>query len=636
MMKDKIIYSAFSIMIIAFIFIYEFFYPVPKDTTYYIINFLSAGALCVVYLIFGLKLATIFKIEKKSHKYIYGFLLSVAFIGSVIFISGFLNIFNFYFFYFLTIILILISFNDFKEMLMDFKYFILKLNSSADFIYKELIFYIITGFLILYSFLCILTPPVYYDELVYHLGLSSQYIAHNGIYNINNNIFSYFPALMQMNYIYFLIISGEAGVKIFQFIIYIITIFFVLNITGIINSSKKWVLLLLLSFPLFILNSIRITAELPLTVFILAVLNYILNKKNYEVKDVFLIGIITGAILAIKYTGFIFYFFILLYFLYLLIKKQLNFKQFSLILSIPLIFILPHLLRNYFFTGNPFYPFLSEYFNTGILKEEAKNYITHLNSFGINKNFLNFILSPFYAVFKREFFGGDILSPVFIVSLFGIFFTFNSRAKLLWIFIVFYYVFWFLSSQVLRFLLPVCVILIIILGIFLKTNNNKFIKFSFLLLVLLQIFISFYFVERYLTPFELFIDKREKYISQKISYYNAAQFLNKKNTGKNAILLLGDARVFYYNYKVFTSTVFNENDFIKVFKKEGEKKFDEMLKINNIKYILINQSEIKRLMTAGFGEIADFINDNNFKNFIDNRTEKIYSDNDCVVYLLNN
>ncbi len=477
-MKNRIFYYGLSVFIFLLITIFEIYYPVPKDILFYVANILSGCGLCTVYIISGLKLSKIFKIEKKKYKYIYGILLSIAIIGTFIFIMGFFKIFNFYFFYCLTVIVILLSIKELKEFLKDYEYLLLKFNTLIDFNLKNIIFVAVSGFLVLYSFICIMTPPVYYDELVYHLGLPSQYLAEGGIYNVKNNIFSSFPALMQMNYIYFYNLAGDIGLKIFQLLIYITTLFYVANIVKIIDSSFKWVLLLLLSFPLFILNSARVTAELPYTIFILAFLNYIMEKnEKYEIKDIVLTGVLTGAVLSIKYTGFVFYFFVSFYFFYIFLKKQISLRNFILNLIIPIFILLPYLLKNYFFTGNPVYPFLSGIFNTGILKEEADFYILHLNNFGIEKNIINFILSPFYIIFKRMDFGGDILTPVIIIAFISVFFTFNGKTRILWLFILLYYIIWFFSSQVLRFLLPVCILLIIISGKIIKNYNNNLLKF---------------------------------------------------------------------------------------------------------------------------------------------------------------
>lgn len=634
-MKNKIFYYGISIFIFLLLIVFEIYYPIPKDILFYVANILSGLALCIVYLIFGLKLSKIFKIENKEYRYIYGILLSITIIGTLIFIMGFFRIFNFYSFYFLTAILILFSIKELKDFFKDCGYLLLKFNALIDFNLKNIIFIVISGFLILYSFLCILTPPVYYDELVYHLGLSSQYLVEGGIYNVKNNIFSSFPSLMQMNYIYFYNFAGDLGLKIFQFLIYITTLFYISNIIKIIDSSFKWVLLLILSFPLFILNSVRITADLPATIFIIAVLNYILQKNvKYEIKDIAITGILIGAILSIKYTGFVFYFFTFFYFLYILLNKRMSLKSFVLSITIPFFILLPYLIKNYFFTGNPVCPFFSGIFNTGILKEEAGYYILHLNNFGIEKNIVNFLLSPFYIVFKRVDFGGDILTPVITIAFISVFFTFKGKIRLLWLFILFYYVIWFSTSQVLRFLLPVCVLLIIISGKIIKNYNSNLLKFLFIILILIQIFTSFYFLERYLSPFELFVNRRDDYIAKKISYYKAAQYLNKNSIDKSAALLLGDARVFYYKIKIFTNTVFNKNYFVDVFKDHDEKKFISLLQENSIKYIIINLSELERLKTAGFAEIYNMANSQKFKKFIDNQAEKIYSDNDCVIYQL--
>jgi 4-amino-4-deoxy-L-arabinose transferase-like glycosyltransferase len=496
-------------------------------------------------------------------------------------------------------------------------------------------FYAAAGFVFIYLFFTCLTPPVYYDTLVYHLAVPEQYIQAGRIINMKENIFSFFPQLMQMNCLFFLLISGELSVKLLYFFMAIMSAAALAGMAAELKADKKISVLLLAACPLFLVNASRAGAELPL-MFFTTLLVYILIKgceTGFKTADGLLAGIIAGSIISIKYTGVTVYFFGAAVFLFMLIRKKAGIKGLMSYLLVPGLIVLPYLIRNYLYTGDPFYPFL-----TGIsgvsagLKADAAVYLSHVSGFGLPHSFFNLLISPFAVVYNEKLFGGDVLSPLFLIAFVLLPLTDIKKTGMPALFMVFYFIAWFFTGEVLRFLLPVVPVAAVIAGCAYANTSSKLKYPAFVLLIAVQAVSSLYFGEKYLKPFELFVLDRGEYIGRNITYYKAAEFINENTEPGARILVLGDARSSYIKRPVLAYTVFNARSIFEGFKEAGDDKILYGFKLRNIRYMFVNWTELYRLKDAGYGDVAALAGDAKFKNIMDKYFKKIYSDDNCDVY----
>jgi hypothetical protein len=598
----------------------------------YISGFCMAMLVIIAYLSFGRKLYRMTgSINARGLTYPASFALSLCFTGTVMFVAGIFRLYNI-----ATVILLMaamyaVSFKELAEMADEMK---ISLNNIKI---KKAVGNITMVALIfwwLYITLTAMTPPVYYDSLVYHLGVLQQYVSFGGIKDIPENIFSYFPQLMSMNWLLCLILSNELCVKLFQFFTAVMGVYAACELAGIYNGQRVITALLLLTSPLFVLNATRISTEAPVMYFTVVLLLFAAGKKDDTLStgDNVFMGAMLGAIISIKYTAVLTVVFFIIFLLCMIYKKRETYSGLTAALLIPVIIISPYLIRNYLYAGNPFYPFLTGIFHTSVNAADAAAYVANISKFGPGMNIIEFLKSPWTTAVTPAIFGGDAtagLIPVAFVIIIG---GFAKRMKIVAAFFIFYYITWYFFGPVLRFLLPAeAVGAVIVSAVYTKARGQlKVIIIT--ILIIIQSAVSIYFVEKYLKPEELFIRSRDAYISSRTAYYKAAIFINGYDVNKRPVVLLGEARCFYFNVPVEAYTVFNSRKIIMGFEEDFGAGFMKQFVAQKAGYVMINRTETARLKNAGFGDVYAVYSTQAFKNIMDKYFKKLYIDNDCEIY----
>jgi len=129
--------------------------------------------------------------------------------------------------------------------------------------------------------------------------------------------------------------------------------------------------------------------------------------------------------------------------------------RFALLTSVTGIFWYAH---SWWVSGNPVHPFAGEIFGYYIwTAEDLVGQMHELSSHGVDKNLLNFLLLPERMFSARNSFNGytgygGILIGAFMLSCF-LFYWQKPFIRALQLFCLIYLVFWFSSSQVIRYLL---------------------------------------------------------------------------------------------------------------------------------------------------------------------------------------
>jgi len=479
-------------------FLFEKIYAFPKELLFYVTELTAFVLGITVYLSTGIRILKILKIKYDGiEKYPYAFAMSTISISSFWFIMGALPfaVYKFYFVYIFIFLTALLTLNEIKEIIFD-------IRKAADFIIKKKYdFYqglavFITGIVFLYVFISCLVPPIFYDSLVYHLAVPRQYIAAGRIVDLQGNIYSYFPGLVQMNYLVFMQLGGDIAVNVFQLFFYFMALVIIYKFSSAIKGDINYTVLLAASFPLFVLNALRCGADLPLAFFILLALYFMhkqqwtgtgRKKESVQCRSVFL-GLVLGAIITSKYTGVVALIFIAAYYGYLFYKKNIRFGEIAEIIIIPFLILLPYGLRNYIFTGNPLYPFATGFFATSQqLRNEAVAYINQVHGFGLSHDIVNFFLAPYDMTFNPLIFGGDVISPVLLITIVMLFTVRKKNINFLLIFCGFYYTVWFFTGEVLRFFLGPLMLMIIAAGYVIKKTGSKLKYILFGLLIFVQI-----------------------------------------------------------------------------------------------------------------------------------------------------
>ncbi len=623
-------------LISAGVCVYAVFYPSPKGLPYYITSFAAFVAMTAVYLAAGLGLLKFFPSARKSiRKYPFAFALAAGFFGTLLFALAAVGLLNFPAVFVVFAASAVVFRKELAEALGDLKACFPALKSAVAGP-EGIAAAAAAGFIFTYVFITALTPPVYYDTLVYHLGVTERYLSAGRLINMPENVFSYFPQMIQMNYAAYLLMSGELGVKLFQFMFAVMSLSAVYGICRGAGASWKTALILLVSCPLFAMNAARPGAELPLAFFaLICAAIFIDDDAAIENAEAGLAGLFAGFALATKYTGGIVAAFFVAVLLLRVVRKRAGLTALSLFVLGCAVPVAPYLLRNLIYAGNPVYPFLANFICANeALAQDAVSYVSHVSSFGTGTGLLEFMVSPLAIVYNRNAFGGDIISPLIPSALLLFILSDRKKTGLMAAFGVFYFITWFFTGQVLRFLLVLAPFAVVIAASAFARSGTLLKYVAVTGLAAAQLTMTFYFSDKYLSPFSVFHKGRDEYIRERASYYDAAQFINRNTDPSKTTLFLGEARTFYCEKPVLAYTVFNRREILAGFDGLDEKNILTGLALRNIGYIMVNREELERLKGSGYSDVYSIVKSPKFNNIMDKYFKKIYSDNSCDIYEL--
>lgn len=225
----------------------------------------------------------------------------------------------------------------------------------------------------LYSMRYALIPETFFDALVYHLALPAQYLHHGGIFATPSNSYAGIPALPQMLSGLALAIEPwgiSASIMHCSFLLWCCVS--LIGLSRRLGRPKAGTLaaLIFASTPIVIGESFRVSVGLEWTLMELCCLTGLLaageDHDGLSLPAVTLAGCFLGFAMATKYPAWL----LALAVIPLLANGRLSTseerKRFIIRLgicaAIAAVIIMPWVLKNIFFYGNPLYPFFHERF----------------------------------------------------------------------------------------------------------------------------------------------------------------------------------------------------------------------------------------------------------------------------------
>jgi len=320
------------------------------------------------------------------------------------------------------------------------------------------------GLLVLIDFVLSLAPPTGRDVLTHHLALPKLYVQHHRIYDIPFVEASYNPMQVDMLYTLTLLLGSEEAASLIH------TTFALMSgalIYGLLHRLvPRWLALmgslLFLSTPLVVNSSSKAYVDLGLAFYGFAALYALLQEKEEERSWATFSAIFAGLAAATKYNGFLVLLLIGVWF----ILESRDKNRFSVLREggkyflIGLVVSLPWLLRNYAYTGNPLFPFFSNWVGNVVpIEQEVYEPLTR-RALLYGEGWVDFLTIPIRMFFQGEddiprYFDG-VLNPIFLflspLALIGV--RENWRARMAG-FVVFYFLFALLLVDMrARYILP--------------------------------------------------------------------------------------------------------------------------------------------------------------------------------------
>ena len=220
------------------------------------------------------------------------------------------------------------------------------------------------------AFLVALTPPVDWDGLFYHLTGPRLYIAHHRLVLGIDIPHLNFPSLMEMLYLYGMLLKGDVAARLVHF-------WYALLLTGLVYLLARRHL-----YPQATWPSVALFASMPMIPVLASWAYNDIALAFYQLAAVYTLGnwfadrhrqwlmlsaTMCGLAMGLKYTSFV----CPLTLVVLIVWRQaireraragIVFGSLLLFSAAALLIASPWYVKNFFFTGNPFYPFAYEVF----------------------------------------------------------------------------------------------------------------------------------------------------------------------------------------------------------------------------------------------------------------------------------
>ena len=313
--------------------------------------------------------------------------------------------------------------------------------------------------------------PYCWDELTYHVSLPLRWIQAGGLPVFLDNPYSAFPSLPHLLFRLTIEIGGIKTPRLLCLAAYMIFFFSVYWIIRGYGSRFK----VILCFAVFIFSPIFVTMMreayvepfmlMNLAAAVLALRGTAAIRIEKTANVFLLCGILAAGAAAVKLTGLGI---AAVIFILAVTYPVTDLKKRFIYVLIPLaagaaIFVFPFYLRPFCYTGNPFYPFLAGVFSSDpkVLAVGKFHHAMGYSHFGV-MDIGGFFISPALLCWFSKLFDGIILGWQFLVFcvLTGWFmirtwkFERNLRNCGFIAAILFFYLFWFFTSQQSRFVLP--------------------------------------------------------------------------------------------------------------------------------------------------------------------------------------
>ncbi len=505
--------------------------------------------------------------------------LSVFFIAAVHYLN----------FLTLTLFLSLLWILGFTEL----KTMISSLNSAKKmFLNRPFESFLIFSSLLL-TLWCCFTPPHQYDSLVYHLPLAAAYVKAHGLVNIPWLLYSHFPQNGEMLFALSLLFKSDILAQMFMWVSFFLSVWWIFEIARLeipMEAVILSILLLVTQTSVMLLSTSSYVEPLVMLWTTASVLSFLrweeIRSSSSDSKSwLILSAIFSGLALGTKYyagitSGILGSALWIRVFFSPSHKKAL--KDATLFTAIVTILFSPWMIKNYFWGGNPFFPFFNALFKnsgSGWNLEIAHNYFNALAEYRSGLNYHHWVDFPVMLLTNSLHFGRgmDVLGGLGWEILFwslplAIWFSRkNQFLKRLTAFSLLYLLIWFLTGVVLRFLIVLCPLLCLLAGnAFEKLKERlspltKMVLTSAILIIILTHFLLFLFVN--FGVFEagkvlLGVESRTEYLSQKLLYYPCAHYAAMRTKRNDKILIMGDQRSYYAPAGSIASSIFSPNSFI--------------------------------------------------------------------------
>ena len=500
-----------------------------------------------------------------------------------------------------------------------------------------------------------LTPPISRDALIHHLAVPKLWLDHGGIYEIPWADYAYYPMNINLLYALCLYLNNDIAPKFIHLAFGLGTgllIYFYLKF----RYDRNWGLLGMVIFittPIVIWLSTSAYIDLGMTFFTTSSIIAFIKWRDAEYQNIkwFLISCLAmGIAIGSKYNALIAWLIVNM-FLVLNVARDTR-KQITALKYGMLFFLVtsiaasPWYLKNYFQTGNPFYPLFGSFINSlrhhpvqEALRGQALEKTGQVSFFKMREilygeSIWETLLIPIRMFFQGkdtsyQYFQGS-LNPILIV--FSPFAFLNKRYRkdkffFMFFSVIFIFMTYFLTAKQVRYILPVLPFLAIIavMGIkdLLKMMGEKTLfsslrfgeklkstakVFVFSSVVILLIYNLIYLKNRINIvspiPYVLGKETRETFLKHHLLHYDAVEYINHSLPDDAVVFTMFLGRRGYYLNRAYK----NEPSFgmstlrHMINSSDDENKFIKYVRSMGVSHILMRTDLVNKYLKDNFSK----------------------------------
>ncbi len=486
------------------------------------------------------------------------------------------------------------------------------------------------------------TPPIEWDSIRYHLADPKVYVQNHGFVNLPSEWHSNMPFFTEMIYLTGLLMQGAELAKLFACLMGLLLVLMIYSFASQRFSREVSMALAAIFISIPIISQFMSTAknDIPLAFFaFLAVASYIFWAESSDKRWLLVSSVMAGAAAAIKTTGIAVSLIIcLLIFWNFILKKEYvsAFLRPSIYFVVSFVFLAPWLIKSLIYTGNPVWPlaysvFGGQYWNPGLAE-----ILKYLGEYGYGTSLLDFVLLPFRITFYPNAFATIMgISPVFLMFIPLVFMYKRDKFIniLLWSSFLLL-VFWFVTSQQLRFIIPVLPLALIAIGKPIteldKARMTRTVAAAAIMMILMVNSALFCAVNMKKAPMAVGLEDKDKYISSYVAEYDAAMFANLNLQGSR-ILLAGYSRHYYFDVDYVIGDPRTQGYIDYDLLEDDPEKLFLLLKKDSITHILINKKQNYRddkFTLSDYGAGFDGL----IGRFTEKHGKLVYDESDVKIY----
>lgn len=520
------------------------------------------------------------------------------------------------------------------------------------------------------------TPPISRDALIHHLAIPKLWLKHGGFYEMPWADYSYYPMYINLLYLVCLYFNNDIIPKF-------IHLAFGLGIGWLVYKylknkfDRNWGLLGMVIFvttPIVIWLSTSAYIDLGMTFFttgsVLAFLAW--RDSEYRRFRWFLISsCCMGIAIGSKYNALIAWFIMNMFLMFSFSRdthRQVAAVTYGILFfTISVCIASPWYLKNYFQTGNPFYPLFKSLFqslqhrpfqevvNSQLVEQTGRISFFKMREILYGESLWETLLIPIRMFFQGndtsyQYFQGS-LNPMLILFLPFVFLNKRyGKDKIFFIFfsVIFIIMAYFLTAKQIRYILPTIPFFAILAvmgikdlvdkiggGIFYSSvslNKNATSIARIFIFAIVTILFSFNFVYLknrmdIIKPFPYISgqETRDAFLKRHLLHYDAVEYINNNLPNNAKVFTLFSGRRGYYLDRAYKNeSLFGINTIEQMVKNsESEEQFVRYIRSMDVTHIMMRKDLLKIFLHNNFSkeEIERFFKLYN-KNCI-----KLYEDN---------